>query len=144
MTRAFLVVFAGLLFGFGLCVSQMVNPAKVLGFLDIAGLWDPSLAFVMMGALGVAAIGFPRILSRPKPLLGVDFFIPPRSGIDAPLIVGAIIFGIGWGLVGFCPGPAIASLAYGLLKSWLFVAGMVAGMLAVRQMLGPRLLQPTP
>ena len=144
MTRAFLVILAGLLFGFGLCVSQMVNPAKVLGFLDIAGLWDPSLAFVMMGALGVAAIGFPRILSRPEPLLGVDFFMPPRSGIDAPLIVGAIIFGIGWGLVGFCPGPAIASLAYGLLKSWLFVASMVIGMLAVRLVLGPRLLQPTP
>ena len=98
----------------------------------------------MMGALGVAAIGFPRILSRPKPLLEGDFFMPPRSGIDAPLIVGAIIFGIGWGLVGFCPGPAIASLAYGLLKSWLFVASMVIGMLAVRLVLGPRLLQPTP
>ena len=122
----------------------MVNPAKVLGFLDIAGAWDPSLAFVMMGALGVAAIGFPRILSRPKPFLGVDFFMPPRSGIDERLIVGAIIFGIGWGLVGFCPGPAIASLAYGLLKSWLFVASMVAGMIAVRLVLGPRLLHPTP
>ena len=144
MTLAFLVVFAGLLFGFGLCVSQMVNPAKVLGFLDISGAWDPSLAFVMMGALGVAAIGFPRILSGPKPLLGVDFFMPRRSGIDERLIVGAIIFGIGWGLVGFCPGPAIASLAYGLLKSWLFVASMVAGMIAVRLVLGPRLLHPTP
>lgn len=132
MKRSVLVVFSGLLFGFGLCVSQMVNPEKVLGFLDLFGSWDPSLAFVMIGGLGVAAFGLARVSTWQKPLLAADFSPPPRSGIDAPLIAGAAIFGAGWGLVGFCPGPAIASLAYGLEKSWLFLAAMFVGMMAVR------------
>ena len=144
MKRAFLLLISGSLFGFGLCLSQMVDPAKVLGFLDIAGAWDPSLAFVMMGALVVTMIGFTRIFSWPKPLLDGNFATPTRSGIDRPLIVGAIIFGIGWGWVGFCPGPAIASIAYSLPESWVFVASMAGGMFAVRLLLGPQSLQPTP
>ena len=138
MKRSFLVAFSGLLFGFGLCVSQMVNPEKVLGFLDISGSWDPSLAFVMIGALGVAAFGLVSVSTWPKPLLAADFSPPPRSGIDAPLIAGSAIFGAGWGLVGLCPGPAVASLAYGLEKSWVFLVAMLVGMMAVRLIPGDR------
>ncbi len=140
MKRSVLVAFSGLLFGFGLCVSQMVNPEKVLGFLDLFGSWDPSLAFVMIGGLGVAAFGLARVSTWQKPLLAADFSPPPRSGIDAPLIAGAAIFGAGWGLVGFCPGPAIASLAYGLEESWVFLAAMFVGMMAVRLVPGTRSL----
>jgi len=143
MKRSFLVAFSGLLFGFGLCVSQMVNPEKVLGFLDISGSWDPSLALVMIGGLGVAAFGLARVSTWPKPFLAADFSLPPSTRIDAPLIAGAAIFGAGWGLVGFCPGPAIASLAYGLPESWVFLAAMLVGMMAVRLMPGTRSMQPT-
>ena len=144
MKRAFLLLISGSLFGFGLCLSQMVDPAKVLGFLDIAGAWDPSLAFVMMGALVVATIGFTHIFTWPKPLLYDNFSTPTRSGIGTSLVIGAIVFGIGWGLVGFCPGPAIASVAYGLPESWVFLASMAGGMFTVRLLLGPQSLQPTP
>ena len=140
MKRSVLVAFSGLLFGFGLCVSQMVNPEKVLGFLDLFGSWDPSLAFVMIGGLGVTAFGLARVSTWQKPLLAADFSPPPRPGIDAPLIAGAAIFGAGWGLVGFCPGPAIASLAYGLEKSWVFLGAMFVGMMAVRLIPGTRSL----
>ena len=143
MKRACLIAFSGLLFGFGLCISQMVNPEKVLAFLDISGSWDPSLAFVMIGGLGVAAFGVARVSTWPKPFFATGFSLPQRSRIDRPLIAGAVIFGVGWGLVGFCPGPAIASLAYGLAKSWLFLAAMIAGMVSVRLVMGPRSLQPT-
>tara|TARA_Y100000588_G_scaffold252706_1_gene267241 strand:+ start:321 stop:680 length:360 start_codon:yes stop_codon:yes gene_type:complete len=105
----------------------MVNPVKVLGFLDIAGKWDPSLAFVMIGALLVATPGFFFVLKRHAPMFANNFPTLNESGIDSRLIIGGLIFGCGWGLVGLCPGPAIASIAYGLPSSLIFVAAMVSG-----------------
>jgi uncharacterized membrane protein YedE/YeeE len=126
--RLLLVALSGLLFGLGLTISGMVNPAKVLGFLDIAGHWDPSLAFVMGGAIPVAAIGF-RITRRlDTPLCAPRFQSPEQARPDARLCLGAILFGIGWGLAGYCPGPALASLSFGGANAWLFVAAMLAGM----------------
>lgn len=118
---------AGILFGFGLAVSQMVNPAKVLGFLDLAGRWDPSLALVMAGAVAVTFVGFRLMQRRATPLFAPRFELPTRHELDARLIGGAAIFGVGWGLVGFCPGPAFASLAFGLRESLIFVAAMALG-----------------
>ena len=127
MLRSICIALSGLVFGLGLCISQMVDPIKVLGFLDIAGEWDPSLALVMMGALIVAVPGFTAVLRRSQPLYANDFPTPNKLNIDARLIVGGLLFGCGWGLVGFCPGPSIASLAYGLPSSFIFVAAMIAG-----------------
>jgi uncharacterized membrane protein YedE/YeeE len=119
---------AGLLFGLGLVVSGMVNPAKVLGFLDIAGAWDPSLAFVMAGAIPVAMIGFRLGARRAAPLCAPRFSTPVRKPVDAKLVGGAVLFGLGWGLAGFCPGPALAALGVGGWKAALFVAAMLGGM----------------
>ena len=132
MAHALGALLAGIVFGLGLAVSQMINPAKVLGFLDIAGRWDPSLAFVMAGALGVTALGYHLVLRRPAPLLAERFEVPTLREIDRRLLAGAVLFGIGWGLVGFCPGPAIASLAYGVKESLIFAAAMLAGMALFR------------
>lgn len=118
---------AGVLFGAGLAVSQMVDPGKVLAFLDLAGRWDPSLALVMAGALAIAIPGFRLARARPGPALGGRFEAPPARPVDRDLLTGAAIFGLGWGLVGFCPGPAIASLAFGRAESLLFVLAMIAG-----------------
>src|SRR5690606_34138225 len=114
----------GVLFAFGLALSQMVNPAKVLNFLDVAGQWDPTLAFVMGGALLVTIPAFRFILRRPHPLFGQKFYLPSRHDIDARLVIGAIIFGIGWGMAGLCPGPALTAVATGLLPVLGFVAAM--------------------
>ena len=127
MFRSICILFSGLVFGLGLCISQMVNPVKVLGFLDIAGKWDPSLAFVMIGALLVATPGFFFVLKRHAPMFANNFPTLNESDIDSRLIIGGLIFGCGWGLVGLCPGPAIASIAYGLPSSLIFVAALVAG-----------------
>jgi len=125
--RRLTALLSGLLFGAGLVLSGMINPAKVLAFLDIAGDWDPSLAFVMIGAIPVAAIGFSPLL----PSLGAaDGQLPTKRNIDVRLVAGAILFGAGWGLVGFCPGPALASLGFLKGPSFLFVATMLAGMAA--------------
>ncbi len=129
---------SGLLFGLGLAVSQMVNPAKVLDFLDVAGNWDPSLAFVMAGALMVALPAFHFILRREGPLLTPKFSLPLRQEIDPRLLLGAALFGIGWGLVGLCPGPAVASLAYLKDESVIFLLALVAGMGLHRFFLTPR------
>jgi uncharacterized membrane protein YedE/YeeE len=110
----------------------MIDPAKVLGFLDIAGNWDPSLAFVMIGAIPVAAIGFRATRARPAPVLDSEFHGPARTRIDPALVLGSTLFGIGWGLVGFCPGPALTSLALGRWQSIVFVAAMLAGMAGYR------------
>lgn len=118
---------AGLVFGLGLAVSGMMNPARVLGFLDVAGAWDPSLAFVLAGAVTVSALGVLLARGRRGPLYAGRFAWPPATRIDAKLLTGAALFGIGWGLAGFCPGPAIASLTLGLGKSLLFVLAMLAG-----------------
>lgn len=122
---------SGLVFGFGLVISGMTQPAKVLGFLDIFGLWDPTLAFVMGAALAVSLPGFYFARTRGRPLFTAHFRWPTRSEIDAPLIGGAALFGIGWGLVGLCPGPAIVNLATFLPQVFLFVVAMAVGMFAL-------------
>lgn len=128
MPRILAALASGLLFGLGLVVSGMVNPAKVLGFLDIAGDWDPSLAFVMAAAIPVAALGF-RLGGRMEaPLCDTAFAPPARRRIDARLLGGAALFGIGWGLAGFCSGPALASLGFGGWPVLVFVAAMLGGM----------------
>lgn len=147
MNRALVALLAGFLFGLGLVVSQMIDPAKVLGFLDVAGSWDPSLAFVMIGAIPVAAIGFRATRARAAPMLDTQFHGPVQTRVDARLLAGAALFGVGWGLVGYCPGPALTSLALGQWQSLVFVAAMLAGMLAHRlagRAGGPRLAPLSP
>lgn len=123
---------AGLIFGLGLTVSRMIDPAKVKGFLDILGDWDPSLALVMGGALAVTIVAFAAIRSgtagERKPAFAPEFQIPARRNIDNRLLVGAAVFGVGWGLAGLCPGPAISALATGRWEVGLFVVSMIAGM----------------
>ena len=117
----------GAIFGFGLSLSEMVDPARVIGFLDITGRWDPTLLFVMGGALAVTLPAFRWILRRTAPFLEKNFSLPTKRRIDAPLIFGAALFGTGWGLGGFCPGPALASLATGSAAVALFVVAMIGG-----------------
>lgn len=119
---------AGLLFGAGLILSGMSNPAKVQSFLDLAGRWDPSLLFVMVGAILVAAGAFRFARTRVRPLFGSAIHVPGAGRIDLPLVLGSVTFGVGWGLVGYCPGPALTALAVGGRSTLLFVAAMVAGM----------------
>ena len=123
---------AGLLFGLGLAISGMMDPARVIGFLDVAGHWNPSLAFVLAGAVLVSATGYAVVRRLSHPLFAPKFEIPRRTDIDARLVGGAALFGIGWGLSGFCPGPALASLALGLPASLVFVAAMALGMVLTR------------
>ena len=119
-----------LFFGYGLSLSGMVDPARVLGFLDIAsGHWDPSLMFVLGGAVCVAFIAVAIQRRLPRPVLDTQFHIPERTDIDVRLVGGSVLFGIGWGLAGFCPGPALSALTMGLAPVLLFVAAMIAGML---------------
>jgi len=122
------VAFAvGIIFAFGLAVSEMINPARVIGFLDVGGRWDPTLLLVMAGALAVTVPIFPLILRRSKPILAAQFSLPTKTRLDPPLVTGAVIFGAGWGLAGFCPGPALAALAAGSPSVILFVVAMVVG-----------------
>lgn len=118
----------GLLFGLGLILSGMTDPGKVLGFLDLAGLWDPSLAFVMGGAIAVGALAFAVAKKRTRSFLGGAMHVPTARHIDKRLVLGSLLFGVGWGLAGFCPGPAIVSAAAGQPKAMVFVAAMLAGM----------------
>ncbi|MBP5858974.1 YeeE/YedE family protein [Marivibrio halodurans] len=132
---------AGLLFGLGLALSGMMDPARVIGFLDVgrlvgAGVWDPTLGFVMGGALLVTLPGFALMRRRGAPLLADRFEWPSRRDIDRRLLLGAVLFGAGWGLVGFCPGPALAALSSGLAPVFIFVAAMVAGFLLFRLLAG--------
>ena len=117
----------GIIFGLGLSISEMINPARVIGFLDIAGRWAATLIFVMGGALAITLPGYALILRRRRPLLDGEFYLPIKRTVDRPLILGAAIFGIGWGLGGFCPGPALAALASGSTAVFLFVLAMIAG-----------------
>ncbi len=133
MARIFGGLIAGLLFGMGLSISGMINPAKVIGFLDIAGAWDPSLAFVMLGGVTVTAIGYHVVLRRSRPLFEPGFTLPTRRDIDPPLLMGAGLFGIGWGLGGYCPGPALAGLGFGAPQTFAFVAAMLIGMFVARR-----------
>lgn len=135
--RAVAGFLAGFLFGIGLTVSHMISPAKVLDFLDFAGsvrgTWDPSLALVMAGALLVSAVGYRLVFRyRAKPLLVPSFAVPTRKDIDLRLVAGSALFGLGWGMAGMCPGPALSALATGSGKVFLFVAAMLAGMAAHR------------
>ena len=118
---------AGTLFGFGLAVSQMINPQKVLGFLDLFGAWDPSLAFVMGGAVAVTPLGFRIVLRKDRPLFAEAYGVPAGTTLDRPLVVGAALFGVGWGLAGYCPGPAISALALGFWEPVVFVLALVLG-----------------
>jgi uncharacterized membrane protein YedE/YeeE len=118
---------AGSLFGFGLAVSEMIDPGRVIGFLDVMGRWDPTLLFVMGGALAVTVPGFPLILRQRRPALGERFSLPTKTKVDLPLVMGAAIFGAGWGLAGFCPGPALAALVTLAPPVFVFVAAMVLG-----------------
>ncbi|HBD12777.1 MAG TPA: transporter [Porticoccaceae bacterium] len=124
---------AGIIFGVGMAVSGMTNTQRVQGFLDLAGQWDPTLAFVMGGGLVVAFIGYKFILKNPAPLFAETFALPTKTDIDKPLLFGAVLFGIGWGLVGYCPGPAIAGLSYGYSATLLFIPMMLLGLLAARR-----------
>jgi len=119
---------AGFVFGTGLWVSGMANPKKVLGFLDITGNWDASLLLVMGGAVAVTVIAFRYVLRSEKPILEEKFELPQKRDIDLPLVAGSAIFGIGWGIAGFCPGPALVALGTGQVKGLVFVAAMLAGM----------------
>lgn len=131
--RTLAALACGILFGAGLALSGMTNPAKVLAFLDIAGSWDATLVFVMAGAIAVNATAYAMTRRRARPLLADAFTLPARRELDAPLLGGAALFGVGWGMVGLCPGPALASLARGEPGTIVFVAAMVAGMLLQRR-----------
>jgi uncharacterized membrane protein YedE/YeeE len=126
--RIVMALLSGLVFGLGLVLSGMTDPSKVLGFLDLTGAWDPSLAFVMGGAVVVGFFAFRVAGGRPKSILGDTMRIPTATQIDRRLVMGGLAFGVGWGLAGFCPGPALASLGMGNGKALIFVAAMVAGM----------------
>lgn len=132
MMDRLIAILSGIVFGVGLALSGMVNPMKVQNFLDIFGRWDPTLLFVMGAGLIVTFFGYRIAMSMPKPLFSPAFCLPDACRIDGRLVAGAALFGIGWGLTGFCPGPAIASLVFGLWPSVIFVAAMAVGMLLVR------------
>ena len=138
----FASLLAGLVFGLGLLVSGMANPAKVIGFLDLAGALDPSLAFVMVGAIAVGFVAFVVARQRTVSFLGADMKLPSQRRIDRRLIVGSTVFGIGWGVAGFCPGPALVALGTGSSKALVFVAAMLAGMAVFELIERPR--RPTP
>ncbi len=125
---AFTALLSGLVFGVGLIVSGMANPAKVLGFLDLAGAWDPSLAFVMMGAIIVGSLAFFLARRRSVSLLGAAMKLPTSNKLDRRLVLGSLLFGIGWGVAGFCPGPGLVALGMGEIKALVFVLAMLAGM----------------
>ena len=123
----------GVVFGLGLAVAGMTNPDKVLAFLDMAGHWDPSLMLVLGSAVGLSFVGFRLILRRPQPVLDRCFSLPTRRDLDSRLLSGAALFGVGWGLVGYCPGPAIASLGFGNAEALWFVPAMLLGMFVRRR-----------
>lgn len=127
LRRAAAALLSGTLFGVGLAVAQMTDPRKVLGFLDVAGPWDASLLFVLGAAVAVAALGYRVILRRKAPLLDRSFHLPAVTAIDRPLLVGSVLFGIGWGLAGYCPGPAIASLGLANAEALWLLPGLLAG-----------------
>ncbi|MBV1869355.1 MAG: YeeE/YedE family protein [Gammaproteobacteria bacterium] len=125
-------LFTGLVFSLGLSLSGMTNPDRVLGFLDIFGSWDPALAFVLGGAVMVTVVMFRFVLKRTTPLLEKEFYLPVAEAIDVRLIAGAVIFGLGWGLYGYCPGPALAAISYLQPSNSLFVVSLVVGTLGAR------------
>lgn len=127
-----MALFSGLLFGLGLSISQMVDRNRVIGFLDVTGNWDPSLVFVLGGAVGVTVISFRFILPLKQPFFAHKFYLPTKNDLDLPLILGAGIFGIGWGLSGYCPGPAVTSLVQMNLNPFLFLGAFLVGSFAFK------------
>lgn len=130
--RLIISYLSGLIFGIGISISGMANPAKVLNFFDLAGAWDPSLAFVMGGALIVTFIGYRFVLKRPAPSLAESFQLPTRRDLDLPLIGGSAVFGIGWGIAGFCPGGALPALGTANANVFIFVAALLAGIILAK------------
>ncbi len=122
----------GLVFGLGITVSGMINPSKVLNFFDVAGTWDPSLAFVMASALLTTALGYRLVLGRSAPLFDAKFHLPKTTRIDRQLIAGSAIYGVGWGLIGYCPGGVVPALGLGRTEPWIFVAALLVGMAIAR------------
>ena len=138
MKQNLIALLCGIIFGVGLSLAQMINPNKVLNFLDITGNWDPSLIFVMLGALIVAFISFKWILKRPAPLLAEGFHISKNTSVDKSLLLGAAIFGIGWGMSGYCPGPAVTGLGLLSLESVILVVAIYLGFFVYNQFLGQK------
>jgi uncharacterized membrane protein YedE/YeeE len=134
--RGLIALVCGLIFGVGLAVSGMTDTTKVIGFLDVFGGWVPDLAFVMGGAVLVTVIAFRFVLRRDKPLVGEDFLLPSKTTLDSRLLGGAAIFGIGWGLYGYCPGPAISALVYLNTETAIFVTAMFCGMVIANKLPG--------
>lgn len=129
--KKYLVAFAGgIIFGLGLCISKMVDPNKIMGFLDVAGNWDPSLLLVMFSALVIVSIGYRLALKREKPVLDKKFYLPTNNQLDIKLILGAILFGVGWGLIGYCPGPIVTSLGFLSVDIVLVFISMLVGMVS--------------
>ena len=144
MQKVIVAGLIGLIFGAGIAISGLANPAKVLNFFDFAGTWDPSLALVMGGALAVTAVGYFFVLKRPAPVFDKAFHLPTSKDIDLPLVAGSTTFGIGWGITGFCPGGSIPALGLGEPDAFVFVASMVGGIIlarSARQILTSRNLQ---
>jgi uncharacterized protein len=130
LARNLVSLASGLIFGFGLALSGMLDPARVRGFLDIFGAWDPSLAFVLAGAVAVSAIGYVISRKMKAPALDIEFRLPTKTAVDGPLMAGAAVFGIGWGMAGLCPGPAVASLSLGIPATIIFTIAMLVGVVA--------------
>ncbi|WP_374088587.1 DUF6691 family protein [Methylomicrobium lacus] len=135
MKTHLIALLSGILFGAGLALAHMVDPNKVLNFLDVTGHWDPSLLFVMVGALSVAMIAFKLILKRPAPLWSASFHLPPKTSIDLKLIAGAAIFGIGWGMSGYCPGPSVTGLSLFSSESVIMIFTIYLGFFAYDRLL---------
>ncbi len=129
MKQKLIALLSGLIFGFGLSLSQMIDRDRVLGFLDVSGDWDPTLLFVLGGAVSITIITFRFVLRLPRPIFSSKFYLPTRKDIDLPLILGAAIFGIGWGIAGYCPGPGITALVLGIANPVLFVIAFIIGSL---------------
>ena len=129
MKQNLVAAVSGLLFGLGLGFSQMIDRDRVLGFLDVAGVWDPTLLFVLGGAVGVTIITFRFVLHLARPVVSEKFYLPTKKDLDGPLILGAVLFGIGWGIAGYCPGPAITALVLGIWNPVLFIIAMIGGSL---------------
>ena len=135
MKQAGIALIAGLIFGLGLGLSQMIDRDRVLGFLDVTGMWDPTLLFVLGGAVGVTVIAFRFVFRLPRPLFSQRFYLPTKQRMDWPLLSGAVIFGVGWGIAGYCPGPSIVAL---ILRTWnpvLFLMSFVVGSLVCKRLL---------
>jgi uncharacterized membrane protein YedE/YeeE len=132
MKEKLAALLAGLLFGLGLGLSQMIDRDRVLGFLDVSGVWDPTLLFVLGGAVTVTVIAFRFVLRRSQPLLAGQFHLPTKKDIDTPLVIGAALFGVGWGIAGYCPGPGITALVLGIANPILFMVAFIAGSLTYR------------